>query len=159
MIGIAVCQDLPETDEMTHARHAHGPLVRALREAKGLTLAQLSATTGLSASYLSRIERGERTATWGNTLAIAAAMSVHAACLTGQRPAIRVLRRAVAPDLTAEEFAESVGIDTLELARIELGGTIPDADTLGRIAQRLGVSTTVLQPRLPPASTDQEITK
>ncbi|MBS2962628.1 helix-turn-helix transcriptional regulator [Actinocrinis puniceicyclus] len=37
----------------------HGPAIRAIREAKGIGIRQLSATTGLHRGYLSRVETGE----------------------------------------------------------------------------------------------------
>src|SRR3954463_1710080 len=39
---------------------AVGPRLRALREQRGATLAQLSRTTGISVSTLSRLEAGQR---------------------------------------------------------------------------------------------------
>ncbi|WP_406293677.1 XRE family transcriptional regulator [Embleya sp. NBC_00888] len=42
---------------------AVGPRLRALRRARGITLADLSATTGVSESTLSRLESGQRRAT------------------------------------------------------------------------------------------------
>ncbi|GCD95528.1 helix-turn-helix domain-containing protein [Embleya hyalina] len=42
---------------------AVGPRLRALRQARGITLAELSATTGVSESTLSRLESGRRRAT------------------------------------------------------------------------------------------------
>lgn len=42
---------------------AVGPRLRALRQARGITLADLSATTGVSESTLSRLESGRRRAT------------------------------------------------------------------------------------------------
>jgi transcriptional regulator with XRE-family HTH domain len=37
----------------------HGPAIRAIREARGQGIRQLSATTGLDRGYLSRVETGE----------------------------------------------------------------------------------------------------
>jgi transcriptional regulator with XRE-family HTH domain len=131
---------------MAHDRHAYGPLVRALREAKGLTLESLSGATGLSLGYLSRVERGERTATWDSTVKIAAALGVDPKYLTGQLPALRPLRLALLPGRPLVEFAESVGLDEYELTRIECGSVSPTPELLDRIAQRLGVPAHVLSP-------------
>ena len=50
----------PETDDVLDAV---GPRLRALRRARGLTLADLAARTGVSESTLSRLESGQRRAT------------------------------------------------------------------------------------------------
>ncbi|MEU2653205.1 XRE family transcriptional regulator [Streptomyces albidoflavus] len=49
-----------ETDEVV--LDAVGPRLRALRRARGITLANLAATTGVSESTLSRLESGQRRA-------------------------------------------------------------------------------------------------
>ncbi len=43
--------------------HGVGPRLRALRQRREVTLAELSATTGISVSTLSRLESGQRRAT------------------------------------------------------------------------------------------------
>ncbi|WP_067813946.1 helix-turn-helix domain-containing protein [Nocardia inohanensis] len=50
----------PETDDVLGAV---GPRLRALRRDRGITLAELAATTGVSESTLSRLESGQRRAT------------------------------------------------------------------------------------------------
>ncbi|MEU2103540.1 MULTISPECIES: helix-turn-helix domain-containing protein [Nocardia] len=50
----------PETDEVLDAV---GPRLRALRRERGITLADLATTTGVSESTLSRLESGQRRAT------------------------------------------------------------------------------------------------
>ncbi|GII94156.1 helix-turn-helix domain-containing protein [Sinosporangium siamense] len=48
---------------MDEVLNAVGPRLRALRRARGITLAALAATTGVSESTLSRLESGQRRAT------------------------------------------------------------------------------------------------
>lgn len=55
---------------------AVGPRLRALRQAGGATLAQLSATTGISVSTLSRLESGQRRPTLELLLPLARAHGV-----------------------------------------------------------------------------------
>jgi transcriptional regulator with XRE-family HTH domain len=55
---------------------AVGPRLRALRQARGTTLAQLSATTGISVSTLSRLESGQRKPTLELLLPLARAHQV-----------------------------------------------------------------------------------
>lgn len=50
--------------------------VRAIREAKGITLRVAADTAGISSAHLSRIERGQRVPNLGTILAIAAALDV-----------------------------------------------------------------------------------
>ncbi|MEV4128073.1 XRE family transcriptional regulator [Nocardia sp. NPDC049707] len=50
----------PETDDVLDAV---GPRLRALRRERGITLADLATTTGVSESTLSRLESGQRRAT------------------------------------------------------------------------------------------------
>ncbi|HXA59681.1 MAG TPA: helix-turn-helix transcriptional regulator [Streptosporangiaceae bacterium] len=55
---------------------AVGPRLRALRQQRGATLAQLSATTGISVSTLSRLESGQRRPTLELLLLLARAHQV-----------------------------------------------------------------------------------
>jgi transcriptional regulator with XRE-family HTH domain len=48
------------TDEIDEVLHGVGPRLRALRQRRGVTLAQLSDATGISVSTLSRLESGQR---------------------------------------------------------------------------------------------------
>src|SRR6195952_1921479 len=56
--------------------HAVGPRLRALRRERGATLAQLSTTTGISVSTLSRLESGQRRPTLELLLLLARAHQV-----------------------------------------------------------------------------------
>ena len=47
-------------DDLPEVLSAVGPRLRALRRERGATLAQLSETTGISLSTLSRLESGQR---------------------------------------------------------------------------------------------------
>ncbi|MER6583469.1 XRE family transcriptional regulator [Nonomuraea sp. NPDC001023] len=50
-------------DDMDEVLSAVGPRLRALRRHRGITLAELATTTGVSESTLSRLESGQRRAT------------------------------------------------------------------------------------------------
>ncbi len=52
--------DTEGDDELSRVLEAIGPRVRALRRARGLTLAALAGSTGLTVSTLSRLETGHR---------------------------------------------------------------------------------------------------
>ena len=138
---------------MPHTRHAHGPLVRALREAKGLTLREVGQAAGVSTGYLSRVERGDaRTASPRVTKRLADALGVLPEHLTGQKPPYRPLRAALTTESRAE-FAEQVGVAEGELADIEAGAITPTVGEVYRIAQRLGLPASAL---IIPARTELE---
>lgn len=63
-----------------------GPHLRALRQRRGATLAQLSATTGISVSTLSRLESGQRKPTLELLLPLARAHKVQLDDLVGAPP-------------------------------------------------------------------------
>jgi transcriptional regulator with XRE-family HTH domain len=65
---------------------AVGPRLRALRHERGTTLAQLSETTGISLSTLSRLESGQRKPTLELLLPLAKAHSVQLDELVGAPP-------------------------------------------------------------------------
>src|SRR5919109_3840571 len=63
-------------DDLDHALGAVGPRLRALRRQRETTLADLSATTGISVSTLSRLESGARRPTLELLLPLARAHGV-----------------------------------------------------------------------------------
>lgn len=63
-------------DDLESALAAVGPRLRALRRQRGITLAELSATTGISESTLSRLESGLRRANLALLLPLARAYDV-----------------------------------------------------------------------------------
>ena len=63
-----------------------GSGLRAYRQAEGLTLAQLSARTGASGAYLSRVERGQRVLSPSMALMIATRLGVPLAALAAAGP-------------------------------------------------------------------------
>jgi len=73
MANSGVTDDAPALDDVLHAV---GPRLRALRQQRGATLAQLSGTTGISVSTLSRLESGQRRPTLELLLLLARAHQV-----------------------------------------------------------------------------------
>ncbi|MGX7829742.1 helix-turn-helix domain-containing protein [Actinokineospora sp. 24-640] len=63
-------------DDLDHALDAVGPRLRALRRQREVTLAELSAATGISVSTLSRLESGGRRPTLEQLLPLARAHGV-----------------------------------------------------------------------------------
>ncbi|MDI5966594.1 helix-turn-helix domain-containing protein [Streptantibioticus silvisoli] len=64
------------SDDLTGVLTAVGPRLRALRKARGVTLAQLGESTGISVSTLSRLEAGQRKPTLELLLPLARAHRV-----------------------------------------------------------------------------------
>jgi len=73
-------------DELDEALNTVGPRLRALRQERGATLAQLSETTGISVSTLSRLESGQRRPTLELLLLLARAHQVPLDELVGAPP-------------------------------------------------------------------------
>lgn len=74
------------TDDLDAVLAAVGPRLRALRQQGATTLAELSATTGISISTLSRLESGQRRATLELLLPLARAHGVPVDDLVGAPP-------------------------------------------------------------------------
>ncbi len=77
---------LPEPQELETVLDAVGSRLRALRRERGGTLAQLSETTGISVSTLSRLESGQRKPTLELLLPLARAYRVALDELVGAPP-------------------------------------------------------------------------
>jgi transcriptional regulator with XRE-family HTH domain len=67
---------MSDDDHLADVLTAVGPRLRALRQARGTTLTQLSAITGISVSTLSRLESGQREPTLKHLLPLATAHRV-----------------------------------------------------------------------------------
>src|SRR5579871_1299080 len=63
---------------------ALGERLRAAREARGLTLDQLSASVGVSKAHLSRMESGDRQPSVGILVEVAAALGTRVSVLLGE---------------------------------------------------------------------------
>ncbi|GGP43920.1 helix-turn-helix domain-containing protein [Streptomyces abikoensis] len=73
-------------DDIPQVLSAVGPRLRALRHERGVTLARLSETTGISLSTLSRLEGGQRKPTLELLLPLAKAYGVQLDELVGAPP-------------------------------------------------------------------------
>lgn len=74
------------TDDLHHVLAGVGPRLRALRQERETTLAELSAATGISVSTLSRLESGQRRPTLELLLPLARAHGVQLDELVGAPP-------------------------------------------------------------------------
>ena len=129
---------------MAHALHrVRGDVLRALRLARGITAATLAAAAGIDAGHMSRIESGTRT---GARYVDQFATTLHVSpdVLIGRTPALPALRDAAG--ITAATLAADLDITPRRLGRIESGAEIPDDALTARLAVRLGVPASVVQP-------------
>lgn len=127
------------------ARHIRGPVLRALREARGLRQTDLATLVpGMeNSSSLAHIERGARPGIpWIDRLATA--LDVDPDVLTGQIPAVATLREARA--FTPARLAADVGITVRQLTAIERGSVTPDPEVTARLARRLAVHPDAITP-------------
>lgn len=124
------------------ARSARGPVVLALRRARRLSLYDISAATGISVGYLSRIERGLHSASDGYTDRLADALQVPADVLAGHASPIGPLRQLLG--VTDDDLAAAANMNVTRLARVERSSERPHPDELALIASRLGVDVDVL---------------
>lgn len=127
----------------TTPRRPHGATVRAIREIRNLTPAELARRLGVYVSYVSNIEAGRRRPA-GLVDQLAAALDAPAEIITAQIPAVAFLRHL--RGVTAADLARSVGITPSRLARIEDGADRPDEALTRAIAVRLGVNPAALAP-------------
>src|SRR3954470_1508727 len=72
--------------------------VRARRRRLGLTLQELARTSGLSAPFLSQVERGQATPSITSLLAIAQALQVDIHYFINPPPSSQIVRRAKSPE-------------------------------------------------------------
>jgi transcriptional regulator with XRE-family HTH domain len=61
-----------------------GQRLRAARDDRGLTLAQLASLTGLTKAHLSRLESGERQASIGALVGLSSALGTKVSVLLGE---------------------------------------------------------------------------
>jgi transcriptional regulator with XRE-family HTH domain len=108
---------------------AFGDRMRAAREARGLTLDQLSVSVGVSKAHLSRLESGDRQPSVGILVEVAAALGTRVSVLLGEDGAGAPLATFApdAPRLTAAglEIAPGSGFPgsrALEVLRVHVPG-------------------------------------
>lgn len=122
--------------------------VRRLRIERGLTLTNLAASTGLSASYLSEIERGKKTPSLTALDRLADGLGATRDALVpppearldapGLPARLRAARERAG--LTQEGLAEAAGVSTGLIGQLESAATLPSLPTIERLARALGVS-------------------
>lgn len=122
-----------------------GDKVRALRRERGMTLKEMAASTGLSYTYLSEIERGNAVPSLSALRKLADAFGVpvslfvnneRKSSLVGEKlKYVRTLR-----GLSQKELAARAGVSPGLIAQLETGKVQASLDTVEKIAAALGVS-------------------
>ncbi|RJX24227.1 MAG: helix-turn-helix domain-containing protein [Dethiobacter sp.] len=123
-----------------------GNRIRSFRVERGLTLNQLAGMAGLSASYLSTIERGLKKPSIPVLKQISEALNVSPSLLirteeeafTGSK--MRFLREG--RGLSVEELAEISDIPAPMISKFESGEAQPDYEQLERLAEALNLTAT-----------------
>jgi transcriptional regulator with XRE-family HTH domain len=134
---------------MEEAGRAHGDIVRAIRTAQQRVQQDVADASGLKAPYVCLIETERRRPSAAISKRLALGLGVDVAVLSGQLPVLNTIRTILGiPDAA---FAESVGITTAQLRRIEVGVDTPEPALVAAMARRLGVDPAVLtHPRRAP---------
>lgn len=121
-----------------------GNRIRSFRRERGLTLGQLAEKAGISASYLSTIERGLKKPSIPALKQISDALHVSPALLvrsadekfTGEK--LRFLREG--RGLTVAELAELSDLPATQIEKFENSAALPDHDQLDRLASALNLT-------------------
>jgi transcriptional regulator with XRE-family HTH domain len=121
-----------------------GVRLRLAREAREMTLEEVAGQTGISASYLSQIER-DLTAPAVSTLRrLSEVLEVAPSQLvpSGEQDSLGLELKTLRTNLSLSraEVAERAGVSVSLVAQIENGRTHPSLETLQRIAGVLGIS-------------------
>ncbi len=121
-----------------------GNRIRTFRRERGLTLGQLADKSGISASYLSTIERGLKKPSIPSLKQISEALHVSPALLvhseeekfTGEK--LRLLREG--RGLNREELAEISDLPLSQIEKFENGDAVPDYEQLDMLAGALNLT-------------------
>lgn len=142
-----------------HLQQQVGAALRGYRKLRGLTMEQVSKASGVSASHLGKIERGEMNATLGTLERIMASIKVDLAMLregdrawrsdTGGRrervgAALRYFRSS--HGLTMEQLAEASGVSVSHMSKIERGELNATLETLSRLMDILDFDLEIYSP-------------
>ncbi|MBS4021404.1 MAG: helix-turn-helix domain-containing protein [Dethiobacter sp.] len=136
-------------DNLTINTSGLGNRIRAMREEKDLTLESLGDALGLSITYLSDIERGERVPSLQTIQKISRYFNIPVSLLIDSESKlfsmgkkIRLVREA--KGLTQKQLAITSGLSSGMIAQLESGKVQPSLKTIEKIAATLGVSTCYL---------------
>lgn len=120
-----------------------GDKLRLARLEKGLTLTELAQKAGVSAGYLSDIERGHALPAVETLSDLAAALGVRVSDLTRKElPALgeKVQRLRLNLEMSRTELARSAGMSPSFVGQLEEGKARASLDSVERLAMALGVS-------------------
>ncbi|MGQ9825771.1 MAG: helix-turn-helix domain-containing protein, partial [Desulfotomaculales bacterium] len=129
-------------DGQVHPGLAPGEKIRLLRTEKKLSLQETARQAGLSASYLSDVERGAVFPSLDTIRRMARVLETSPAVLLGQEMFLGFKLRALREEqgLTQARLAEMTGVTPGMIGQIEQGKVQPSLKTLEKISRAMGVS-------------------
>lgn len=134
----------PEERSGTADRVTLGARLRLAREARELTLETVAQKVGISASYLSQVERELATPAISTLRRLAEALQVAPNQLvpTAQQDSLGAKLKTLRTNLglSRADVAQRAGVSVSLVAQIENGRTHPSLETLQRISDVLGIS-------------------
>ncbi|MEW6229017.1 MAG: helix-turn-helix transcriptional regulator [Bacillota bacterium] len=148
---LADALDLPRTelvevsDDEVSPSIGLGEKLRLAREARGMTLREVAGDAGISASYLSEIERGNVYPTLSVLKRLSRVLQAPLSTflspterqgILGEK--LRRLREKL--DMTQAEVGTRAGVSAALIGQVELGRVSPSLKTINKIASALGVS-------------------
>lgn len=136
-------------DDLSCWRHiavgSTGDKIRALRKSKGFSLEELGTLTGLSPTYISELERGDKVASFSALRAITEVFLVPISLFIGNKR-----KQSVVGDklknarqnrgMTQKELAEITGLSTAMITHLENGKVQASLDSIEKISEALGIS-------------------
>ncbi|MGO0122993.1 helix-turn-helix domain-containing protein [Desulfothermobacter acidiphilus] len=128
--------------EMREGKINVGEQIRLLRTEKGWSLQELSCRAGISASYLSEIERGTVYPSLSTLKRLAEELGVAPVTFLGHQGTLGTRLRSLREEygLTQAQLAAMAGVTAGLIGQIEQGKVQPSLKTLEKIAQAMGVS-------------------
>ncbi|RQD69681.1 MAG: XRE family transcriptional regulator [Tindallia sp. MSAO_Bac2] len=136
-------------DDISSWKHiavgATGDKVRALRKNKGLNLEELGTLTGLSPTYISEVERGEKVASISALRAITEVFEIPISLFIGNKRKQSVVGQKLKNarmnrGMTQKELAELTGLSTAMITHLENGKVQASLDSIEKISESLGIS-------------------
>lgn len=143
------CQELSEElADFNLSSKGLGDKIRALREEKQMTLDELGIVLGLSITYLSEIELGERNPSVQTLQKISHFFNLPVSLFLGTPKLVsigkKIRKTREAKGLNQKQLAKSANVTPSLIAQLEAGKVQPSLKTVEKISAVLGVSTCYL---------------
>ncbi len=122
-----------------------GDKIRALRKNKGLSLDELGTLTGLSPTYISEVERGEKVASISALRSITEVFQIPISLFIGNKRKQSVVGQKLKNarlnrGMTQKELSVMTGLSTAMITHLENGKVQASLDSIEKISEALGIS-------------------